>query len=207
MSQENAEGQEKSPELPATDPELGEDIRPASKGRKGRQRGTEDSFIGRAAQMAVMAELLQLHCNVAIPEVDLGTDVFVFKDDREEVVRLQVKACTVPRIYLDGSGFSAKFSLPMRQIRRGEDRPPLYYALAVLRDRKWADFIVVSRSVLFAYYNGSERFGYFDQTNDDLVLTIGFRDQVKCSKQDLTKYRNAWTLLPPLQPKLDLGLT
>jgi hypothetical protein len=57
----------------------------------GRQRGAQDSFTGRSAQLAVLAELLRLHCNAAIPEVDLGTDVFVFRDDREEVVRLQVK--------------------------------------------------------------------------------------------------------------------
>jgi hypothetical protein len=60
-----------------------------AKDKEGRQRGTDDSFTGRAAQLAVMAELLRRRCNAAIPEVDLGTDVFAFKDDREEVVRLQ----------------------------------------------------------------------------------------------------------------------
>ncbi len=105
------------------------------KDKEGRQRGTEDSFTGRAAQLAVMAELLRHRCNAASPEVDLGTDVFAFKDDREEVVRIQVKSCTVPHIYADGSGYSAKFGLPMKQFRRLDDRPPLYYALAVLRDR------------------------------------------------------------------------
>ena len=97
--------------------------------KPGRQRGTAEHFIGRAAQLAVMAELLRLRCNAAIPEVDLGTDVFVFKDDREEVVRLQVKACTVPHAYADGSGYSARFALPMKQFDRPDDRPPLYYAL------------------------------------------------------------------------------
>src|SRR5256885_14146063 len=86
-----------------------------AKEKESRQRGTDDSFTGRAAQLAVMAELLRLRCNAAIPEVDLGTDVFAFKDDREDVVRLQVKACTVPRNYVDGSGYSAKFVLPMKQ--------------------------------------------------------------------------------------------
>ena len=45
----------------------------------GRQRGTDDTFTGRAAQLAVMAELLRLRCNAAIPEVDLGTDVLSSK--------------------------------------------------------------------------------------------------------------------------------
>jgi hypothetical protein len=58
----------------------------------------------------------------------LGTDVFVFKDDREEVVRLQVKACTVPHIYADGSGYSAKFALPMKQFHRLDDQSPMAFS-------------------------------------------------------------------------------
>ena len=167
--------------------------------KPGRQRGTGDSFTGRAAQLAVMAELLWLRCNVAIPEVDLGTDVFVFKDDREEVVRLQVKACTVPYIYADGSGYSAKFALPLNQFHRMDDRPELYYALAVLRDDKWIDFLVVSRARLQSYY-GTSKFGSVDRANDVLIITVEFREAVECSGQVLTDCRNAWKSLPPLQP-------
>jgi hypothetical protein len=171
-----------------------------AKDREGRQRGTEDTFTGRAAQLAVMAELLRLRCNAAIPEVDLGTDVFVFKDDREEVVRLQVKACTAPHVYADGSGYSAKFALPMKQFRRLDDRPPLYYALAVLRDGRWVDFLVLSRARLQASYNGKTRFGSYNKTNDDLAITVEFRARVECSGQELSDCRNAWQSLPPLQP-------
>lgn len=169
-----------------------------AKDQEGRQRGTDDSFTGRAAQLAVMAELLRLRCNAAIPEVDLGTDVFAFKDDREEVVRIQVKACTVPHIYADGSGYSAKFALPMKQFLRQDDRPPLYYALAVLRDGRWVDFLVVRRARLQAYFNGKTKFGSFSKTNDDLEITVEFREKVECSGQELTDCRNAWNSLPPL---------
>lgn len=169
----------------------------------GRQRGTDESFTGRAAQLAVMAELLRLPCNVAIPEVDLGTDVFVFKDDKEEVVRLQVKSCTVPYIYADGSGYSAKFALPLNQFHRMADRPPLYYALAVLRDDKWVDFLVVSRARLQSYYNGTSKFGSVDKANGVLIVTVEFRDTVACSGQILTDCRNAWKSLPPLQTMPD----
>ena len=151
-----------------------------------------------------MAELLRLRCNAAIPEVDLGTDVFAFKEDREEVVRLQVKACTAPHIYVDGSGYSAKFVLPMKQFHRLDDRPPLYYALAVLRDDKWVDFLVVSGARLQSYYNGKTKFGSFNKTNDDLEITVEFRAKVECSGRELTDCRNAWESLPPLQPTLDI---
>lgn len=169
-----------------------------------RQRGTDDSFTGRAAQLAVMAELLWLRCNVAIPEVDLGTDVFVFKDEREEVVRLQVKSCTSVTNYVDESGYSAKFALPMKQFRRLDDRPPLYYALAVLRNGHWVDFIVVSRARLQTCFYGEKPFGSLDKQNDALVITVEFREVVECSGQILTDCRNAWKSLPPLQPVLDL---
>jgi hypothetical protein len=171
--------------------------------KEGRQRGTDDSFTGRAAQLAVMAELLRLRCNAAIPEIDLGTDVFAFKDDREEVVRLQVKACTVPYTYPDGSGYSAKFALPMKQLRRLDDRPPLFYVLAVLRDGQWVDFVIVSRARLRSYLDperGEKSFGSLDKNNDDLRITVEFRDKVECSGQELTDCRNAWTSLPPLLP-------
>jgi hypothetical protein len=135
--------------------------------------------------------------------VDLGTDVFVFNDDREEVVRLQVKSCTVPYIYADGSGYSAKFALPLNQFKRMDDRPPLYYALAVLRDDKWIGFLVVSRARLQSYYNTSQ-FGSVNEGKTTLTITVEFREAVECSGQVLTDCRNAWTSLPPLQPILSL---
>jgi len=174
------------------------------KEKPARQRGTDDSFTGRAAQLAVMAELLWLRCNVAIPEVDLGTDVFVFKDERQEVVRLQVKSCTSPYLYADKSGYSAKFALPMKQFHRLDDRPPLYYALAVLRDDRWVDFLVVSRARLQSYFNGIKQFGSLNKKNDELEITVEFRVAVECSGQVLTDCRNAWKSLPPLQPIPDL---
>lgn len=50
------------------------------------------AYTGHSGQMAVMAELLHRQCNVAVPDVDYGTDVFAFHDDREDVARIQVKA-------------------------------------------------------------------------------------------------------------------
>jgi hypothetical protein len=172
--------------------------------KTGSQRRTDDTFTGRAAQLAVMAELMRLRCNAAIPEVDVGTDVFAFKDDRPEVVRIQVKACTAPHLYADHSGYSAKFALPMKQFRRQDDRPPLFYALAVLRDEKWVDFLVVSRARLQGYFFGETKFGSLHKTNDDLEITVEFRGEVMCSGQELTDCRNAWTSLPPLQPTAEV---
>jgi hypothetical protein len=44
-----------------------------AKAKPGGQRNVDDTFIGRAGQLADIAELLRHRCNAAIPEVDLGT--------------------------------------------------------------------------------------------------------------------------------------
>lgn len=131
--------------------------------------------------------------------------MFAIKDEREEVVRLQVKACTVPHIYADGSGYSAKFALPMKQFQHPDNRPKLYYVLAVLREDRWIDFLVVSRARLQSCSGTKSNFGSFNKKNNALEITVEFRAKVECSGQDLTDCRNAWKSLPPLQPTLDPG--
>lgn len=48
-------------------------------------------YTGRSGQLAVMAEFLFRGYNVAIPEVDVGDDIFVVKDSNGEYARIQVK--------------------------------------------------------------------------------------------------------------------
>src|SRR5437773_4000513 len=101
------------------------------------------TFTGGSGQVAVMGELLYRKCNAAIPYIDIGMDVFAFRDDREEVARIQVKTALGAR-YKNGPGYHAKFGIPMDQLRR-TDAPPLFYALAVRLDNGWDRFIVISR--------------------------------------------------------------
>jgi hypothetical protein len=103
-------------------------------------KGSEATFTGGSGQMAVMAELLHRKCNAAIPHVDVGTDLFAFRDEREDVARIQVKTARA-RPYKRAQGYSAKFGLPMRQLER-IDNPRLFYALAIRLGDGWADFIV-----------------------------------------------------------------
>lgn len=120
-------------------------------------KGSGATFTGGSGQMAVMAELLHRKCNAAIPRVDVGTDLFAFRDEREDVARIQVKTARA-RQYKDGQGYNAKFGVPMVQLRR-LDNPPLFYALAVRLDNGWATFVVISRAELKALWDqgcGSE---------------------------------------------------
>ncbi len=161
------------------------------------------AFSGASGQAAVVAELLQRKCNAAIPFVDIGTDVFAFKDDREEVARIQVKADT-GKLYRDGNGYSAKFGVPLKQLSRN-DELMLFYAFAVRINNEWASFVVISR---FALHLLSESgCGSVNEKSGNLELHIQFRMEpkgelemltAKCGKFDLTAYLNAWDRLPPL---------
>lgn len=147
--------------------------------------------------MAVLAELLFRQCNGAVPEVDVGPDVFAFHDTREEVARVQVKTAQGTR-YKRGGGHRAQFSIPLRQLER-PDKPPLYYALAVRLEGPYVDFLVIGRPRLNDWWNGPQQFGTEDGQNN-LVLTVQFRERVICGEVDLTESRNAWDILPPLRP-------
>lgn len=162
------------------------------------------SYSGSSGQMAVMGELLHRKCNAAIPQVDVGTDVFAFKDDREEVARIQVKTSPGTR-YKTGKGYSAKFGVPMKQLGH-TDNPPLFYALAVRLEHGWGRFLVISRSRLHELF--SEGCGSPNGESGDLELYIQFRPdgdddselRAKCGAFDLTEHINAWDVLPPLKP-------
>lgn len=177
-------------------------------------KGSEAIFTGGSGQMAVMAELLHRKCNAAIHHVDVGTDLFAFRDEREDVARIQVKTARA-KPYKDGQGYNAKFGVPMRQLER-IDSPPLFYALAVRLDDGWANFIVISRAELKELWD--QGCGYENSKSGDLELYLQFRpderdapaagDQainsarltIRCGEFDLSDYINAWESLPPLKP-------
>ena len=55
---------------------------------------SRSAFFGRSGHLAVMSEFLHRRINVAIPEVDVGDDVFVVKGSDDTVTRVQVKSAT-----------------------------------------------------------------------------------------------------------------
>ncbi len=59
-----------------------------------------------------MAELLWRGWNVALPEVDLGDDVFVVKDEDGEMFRVQVKTATARE---QQASYVAQFRVDLNQ--------------------------------------------------------------------------------------------
>ncbi len=168
------------------------------------------AFSGGSGQMAVIAELLHRKCNAAVPHIDVGMDVFAFRDELEEVARIQVK--TAPgKHYAKKAGFHADFRIPIKQLKR-TDSPPMFYALAVRIGDGWSAFLVVSRTILKELWDGG--LGYENKKSGALELHIQFLPNelvgeeetqtekgitVKCGTKDLTAHLNNWTCLPPLK--------
>ncbi len=169
------------------------------------------NYTGYSGQMAVMAELLFRKCNAAIPVIDVGTDVFAFRDDREDVARIQVKAAQ-GKPYKAGGGYSAQFNIPMKQLK-ATDKPPLYYALAVRLGDQWVSFLVISRSQLKNLWETKRPFGIENAASGELALQVKYRPdpdhagelKVRCGDVELDDYLDAWEELPPLGPLPDVA--
>ncbi len=170
------------------------------------QGDSSASFTGASGQMAVIGELMHRKCNAAVPHIDVGMDVFAFRDDRSEVARIQVKTAPGTR-YARGAGYRARFGVPMRQLRRA-DNPPLFYALVVRLNDGWGRFVVISRERLSELWD--EGCGSPNRRSGDLELTIQYRPpagaaesadlQARCGTFDLTNHLDDWECLPPLKP-------
>lgn len=73
-----------------------------------------NQYLGKAGHLNVMSEFLMFGWNVAIPEVDIGDDIFVVQDDNGTLRRVQVKTSTfTPR----KDSFSGQFSVSVKNLR------------------------------------------------------------------------------------------
>jgi hypothetical protein len=158
-------------------------------------------YQGASGQMAVMSEFLFRLINVAVPEVDVGDDVFVVREKDEAVTRVQVKYAAADE--QQNGEYVAQFSLPWKQLDRPDDTPALVYVLAVRYKQKWTDFIVVRRSVL-RQLQAKYAVGSIAKKDGDaiaLALRLVFtKESVKGKgKFSFQPYRNAFDPWPPPQ--------
>lgn len=150
-------------------------------------------YVGKAGQFAAMSEFLMRGWNVAVPEVDIGDDIFVVRDENGEFVRVQVKAATAQT---HNQSFSAQFSLPIAQLDR-DFVPELVYCFLVRHNQRWLAPLLISRSDLLDKYR-IDNIGTL--TNGKLLIYFSFqKDKVMCSNIDLTMYANNFSLFPDIQ--------
>jgi hypothetical protein len=153
----------------------------------------QNLYVGRAGQMAVMAEFLLRGWNAALPEVDVGEDVFVVKDETGELWRVQVKTATAKPLQ---AGYFVQFNVSLSQLLTRRN-PDLVYVFAIRSREGWEPFIVIGRGELALQH---EEHGVGSTSRNDLILRFSIQDsQLRCSDRDFLPYRNNWSRWPVIR--------
>ncbi|WP_375418702.1 hypothetical protein [uncultured Hymenobacter sp.] len=164
----------------------------------------QNLYLGKAGQFAAMAECLMRGFNVAIPEVDVGDDLFVVNDQSGNYRRIQVKTVTATR---RSTTYSAQFQVPLPQLQQ-VFVPDLVYVFASRFPTGWGPFLVIPRDTLLALHQlkglgtivnsktGAPRVQFYVSFADD--------GSVSCAQQSLSRFINQFEGLPDLVPSDDL---
>lgn len=149
-------------------------------------------YVGRAGQMAVMAEFLVRGYNVAIPEVDIGDDIFVVRDSDGDLTRIQVKTAR-GRSYRRGDGCSAQFSIGHTQLAT-PITPDLTYVLVVRWQARWSHFLVITRARLHELH---ETAGLGSRSGGRVRIHTALRGATaSASGTDLSDHLDDWSAWP-----------
>ena len=98
-----------------------------------------NQYLGKAGHLAVMSEFLMLGWNVAIPEVDIGDDIFVVQDDNGMLRRVQVKTSTAT---IRKTTFSGKFNISLKNLRNISNIL-VHYVFVVRENNSWTKPIII----------------------------------------------------------------
>lgn len=150
------------------------------------------NHLGKAGHLACMSEWLVLGYNVAIPEVDVGDDVFVVDDLTGKLWRVQVKTS-------DGrpnkKGQLSTSYLLVRDEVMTEKAVDTTYVFALRRDRRW-EFVVLSREDLEKLRLGFEKKRPAAKKEKKFGLTLLFEkdlSDITCWGSSFLPYLNNFT--------------
>lgn len=135
-----------------------------------------------------MSELLVLGWNVAVPEVDIGDDIFVVKDKDGSLHRVQVKSANAKPAR---SGYRVQFKLRLDQLRT-PIIPSLHYIFVVRENDKWSHYIIIKQADLNSYFSNT-KIGYKDKNHLQLYLHFS-SGKLFAGDHDFTKYLNNWDI-------------
>lgn len=161
--------------------------------------GCHRAYLGRAGQLAVMAELAERGWNVAVPEVDLGDDILLLDDVTGAIRRIQVKTA---RARPSPCGFAAKFKFGLEQLLARRE-PDLLYVLVVRHAERWARFVILTRRAL-AEQHARHGVGHVCDHGRGVLVTLSFvaegaaastigRPGGGSPQRDFTRYVSAWS--------------
>jgi len=150
-------------------------------------------YLGKAGHLTVMSEFLIRGWNVAIPEVDIGDDIFVVQDDNGTLRRVQVKTSTST---VRKNGFSGQFNVPLTQLRNtvGDF---VHYVFVVRNNDHWTKPVIIRQDYLLEYFQ-NDKIG--SEHNGNLNLYFSYStNRVECSGLDFSKYISDFTDFPLIE--------
>ena len=156
-------------------------------------------YLGRAGEFVVMSHFLMRGWNVAVPEVDIGDDIFVIEDAKGISYRIQVKTSSATEHL---KSYSAQFKVSLAQLEKPIE-PDIYYVFVLCKNLHWSDIIVIPRKDLFYLYHQSKigtladksLLVYFSFETDKVTQKL----KVTCSGIDITEYLDNFDDFPVIQ--------
>lgn len=148
-------------------------------------------YVGKAGQLAVMSELAFRGYNVAIPEVDIGDDVFAVNDANGNLWRLQVKTASEKR-----QKASSRYQFRIKHTGLAQSvYPDLHIALVMRKGDTWK-YLISSRQVLNNYVL-SGQLGKHSGDYQQFYVTLHDDGRVMGSKTlSLQHHMQDWSMWP-----------
>ena len=129
-----------------------------------------------------MSEFLMRGWNVAIPEVDIGDDIFVVQDNDGTLRKVQVKTATST---IRQSKFSGQFQISLKQLRN-ISKIPVHFIFIIRHNDNWTKPIIIRQDSLLDHFENND---VGSAHKDNLNLYFSFNGKkVECSGQNFTKY-------------------
>ncbi len=152
-----------------------------------------NQYLGKAGHLNIMSEFLMLGRNVAIPEVDIGDDIFVVQDDDGTLRRVQVKTSTSTA---RKESYSGQFSVSVKNLRNVSNIL-VHYIFLVRHNNEWSKPVIIRQDYLLNHFSnnqvGTAAYGtitfYFSYNNG----------KVECCGQDFTKYIKDFSDFPKIE--------
>ena len=147
-------------------------------------------YLGKSGHLLVMSEFLFRGWNAAIPEVDVGDDIFVVRDSEGTLYRIQVK--TGIGKHENDEHYSCKFSLNRDQLLSPQE-PELTYAFVVRFEHRWGPILLIPRDDLFDLFQDNSK-----AKAKKISITVYYRDRITLWKQDISNHESKWDDIFPI---------
>jgi hypothetical protein len=153
-------------------------------------------YVGKAGEMAVMAEFAWRGYNVATPEIDMGDDIYVVNHANGNLWRVQVKTSDAT---VQGGG-AARYNYGVKRSAILQSTYPELTFIFVMRCANDWKFVIIPRSVLANYLDSGE-LGTHAGDKQGVSLKLTAAGHVMGSKEaDFTHLVDNWSIWPDLIP-------